>query len=330
MERIAGIAARVGSERAGAILRSSQVAMAFEALGDRWSALVLREIFLGARRFEELVVATGASRATLTLRLRSLVHEGILHRHPYQARPARYEYRLTRMGLDLYPTALMYWLWEKLYGSTSGTLPRELVHTTCGQSMLPLLVCRTCNEPVEIASIRVELVAEPDERQVRLPKHCLHTGSWRERDDQTVHAIDVIGDRWTALVQAATYYGLHRFADIQTALAVPTNTLSDRLRLLVQAGVLFKTQYQDNPPRHAYRLSDKGRALYLPAFTLHQWADRWLLRGRVAPIRLLHRTCGAVAEGAAVCDQCRDELRPAEVEPRSPARNDAASSSTRR
>src|SRR5512138_2359534 len=63
-EGIAGIAARVGPERAGAILRSSQVAMAFEALGDRWSALMLREIFLGARRFEELVAATGANRAT--------------------------------------------------------------------------------------------------------------------------------------------------------------------------------------------------------------------------------------------------------------------------
>jgi DNA-binding HxlR family transcriptional regulator len=111
-EGIAGIAARVGPQRAGAILRSSQVAMAFEALGDRWSALMLREIFLGARRFEELVAATGANRATLTSRLRSLVDEGILHRHPYQVRPTRYEYRLTRMGADLYPTALMYWLWD--------------------------------------------------------------------------------------------------------------------------------------------------------------------------------------------------------------------------
>ena len=141
------------------------VAMAFEALGDRWSALVLREIFLGARRFEELVIATGASRATLTLRLRSLVDQGILHRHPYQARPTRFEYRLTRMGADLYPTALMYWLWEKHFGQKSG-LPQELVHKTCGHAMLPLLVCRSCRDPIGIGNIRVEIVAEPDERQV--------------------------------------------------------------------------------------------------------------------------------------------------------------------
>jgi len=316
-ERTAGIAARVGPERAGAILRGSQVAMAFEALGDRWSALVLREVFQGGHRFEQFVAATGASRATLTQRLRALVDEGILHRHPYQTRPMRYEYRLTRMGMDLYPTALMYWLWEQSYGG-SADLPQELLHTPCGSSMRPLLVCRTCGEPIDIGSIRVEIVAIPDEHQVSLPKNCLHTGanSWRQVDGKAVQAIDVIGDRWTALVQAAAYYGLHRFADIQAALSVSTNTLADRLRLLVQAGVFSKSLYQDNPPRHAYALTEKGRALYLPAFTLHQWADRWLLRGRVAPIRLTHRSCGATVQGAVVCDHCREELRPSAVEPR--------------
>jgi DNA-binding HxlR family transcriptional regulator len=325
--RLAGIAAAVGPERAGAILRGSQVAMAFEAVGDRWSALVMREIFLGARRFEELVAATGASRATLTLRLRSLVDEGILHRHPYQTRPTRYEYRLTRMGADLYPSALMYWFWERRYGGGSD-LPQELVHRLCGQTMLPLLICRTCTQPITINDIRVEVVAEPDERQVSLPKHCLHTGpdSWREDPGRAVHVIDVIGDRWTALVQACAYYGLHRFADIQAALAIPTNTLADRLRLLVHAGAFLRTQYQEHPPRYAYRLTDKGRALYLPAFAMHQWAERWLLRGRVAPIRLWHRPCNSVVEGAVVCDHCHRELRPAEVEPRRPARRHAPAS----
>ena len=60
-----------------------------------------------------------------------------------------------------------------------------------------------------------------------------------------MHVIDVIGDRWTSLVQASSYYGLHRFADIQAALSVSTNTLADRLRMLVQAGVFSRTPYQD-------------------------------------------------------------------------------------
>jgi DNA-binding HxlR family transcriptional regulator len=326
--RTAGIAARVGPQRAGAILRGSQVAMALEAVGDRWSALIVREVFLGAHRFEELLAATGAIRATLTLRLRSLVDEGILHRHPYRTRPTRYEYRLTQMGADLYPSALMYWRWERRHGDNSGS-PPELVHRTCGHSMLPQLVCRACAQPIEIDHVDLEIVAEPDERQVSVPKHCLHTGpdSWRKTADGAVRVIDLIGDRWTALVHASAYYGLHRFADIQAALAVPTNTLADRLKLLVQAGVFKRTRYQDHPPRYAYRVTAKGRALYLPAVTMHQWADRWLLRGRVAPIRLWHRPCGSVIDGVVVCDQCQHELRPADVEPRRPSRRHAAAAS---
>jgi DNA-binding HxlR family transcriptional regulator len=130
-----------------------------------------------------------------------------------------------------------------------------------------------------------------------------------------VHVIDVIGDRWTALVQAAAYYGLRRYADIQAALSIPTNTLADRLRLLVQAGVFTRKPYQGSPPRFAYGLTAKGRALYLAAFTLHQWANQWLVRGRPAPILLVHRACGGHAEGMVACSECGDELRPAEVEP---------------
>jgi DNA-binding HxlR family transcriptional regulator len=216
----------------------------------------------------------------------------------------------------------MYWLWERRYGGSQSDVPRDLVHRTCGKKTMPLLMCRACREPIDIRSIKVEIVADPDERQVSLPKHCLHVGanSWREIEEGTVHVIDVIGDRWAALVQASSYFGLHRFADIQAALCVSTNTLADRLRMLVQARVFERFQYQDRPPRYEYRLTERGRELYLPAFTLHQWADRWLLRGRTAPLQLSHRSCGNTADGAVVCNHCREELQPRDVEQRRPSR----------
>ena len=312
MERAAGIAARVGPERAGAMLRSSQVAMAFEALGDRWSALMLREIFLGARRFEELVAATGASRATLTSRLRSLVDEGILHRHPYQARPTRYEYRLTRMGADLYPTALMYWLWEKRYGGSSPACRRNSCTGRAAHAMLPLLVCRACREPIDIGSIRVEIVAEPDERQVSLPKHCLHTGanSWREVEDGTVNVIDVIGDRWTALVQAA---------ELLTAC---TGSRTSRRRCRCRP-----TRSRTGCACSFRRACFRGRRTRTARRGTHTGSPRKGARCTCRPSRCTNgRTagccadasrrsswcigrCGKAAEGAVVCDQCREELR---------------------
>jgi DNA-binding HxlR family transcriptional regulator len=279
--------------------------------------LILRKIFLGSNRFEDLLSATSASRGILTNRLKALVQEGILYRHPYSARPLRHEYRLTRVGEDLYPTALMYWIWEKRYGRDH-SLPSELIHRSCGQPAQPVLICLHCRKPIEITDIDVE-VLEGYERVPQDPpkRSSLHVSNRirQDGDSTEVHVLDVIGDRWTALVQASMYFGLHRYADIQTALSIATNTLADRLRLLVNTGVFSRRPYQDNPPRYSYRLTEKGRALYLPAFTLHQWADRWLLRGWHPPLALRHRSCGQLAQGEIICDQCDEPLRLHEVKP---------------
>ena len=79
---------------------SSQVAQALSVIGDRWAFLIIRDVYLGARRFEDLRQRTEAARGTLTSRLKSLVAAGILYKEPYQQSPTRYEYRLTEKGLD--------------------------------------------------------------------------------------------------------------------------------------------------------------------------------------------------------------------------------------
>ncbi|MFZ1294317.1 MAG: helix-turn-helix domain-containing protein, partial [Pseudomonadales bacterium] len=77
------------------LLTRSPIARALAVIGDRWTMVVLREMFSGATRFGELAAATGASRATLTKRLRAMVDNGLLYQSPYQTRPPRFEYRLT-------------------------------------------------------------------------------------------------------------------------------------------------------------------------------------------------------------------------------------------
>lgn len=316
LPRAGTLAATIDAEKTGALIRGSQVAMAFEALGDRWSFLVLRDIFLGSRRFEDLVRSTGASRATLAERLRSLVKEGVLRRQPYQTRPPRYEYHLTKKGADLYPTALMYWLWEKNWGGIP-SLPSRLVHERCGETTTPVLSCRHCRERIDIRSVRAEIAAKPTLRHMSLPKQRRLRAAdnyRRSTRSKSLHIIDVIGDRWTALIQAAAYFGLVRYADIQAALAIPTTTLADRLNLLVENGVFSRDPYQSRPVRHDYRLTEKGRALYDSAFTLHEWANRWLVRGRPAALALFHRHCDKPAEGVLRCSHCSEELKMGEVQ----------------
>ena len=77
------------------------VARALELVGERWTLLIIRDAFLGLRRFEEFQESLGIARNVLTQRLNRLVEEGIFERVRYSERPERYEYRLTRKGRDL-------------------------------------------------------------------------------------------------------------------------------------------------------------------------------------------------------------------------------------
>ena len=90
---------------------------AMDILGEKWTVVVLREVFLGIRRFEDLRVRTGIPRQVLTNRLAALVGHGLLRRSPYQAPGvrARDEYRLTDKGLDLMPMLLEMIAWSAKY-----------------------------------------------------------------------------------------------------------------------------------------------------------------------------------------------------------------------
>jgi DNA-binding HxlR family transcriptional regulator len=81
--------------------QNCSIARALEVVGERWTLLIIRDAFLGLRRFDEFQQSLGVARNVLTDRLNRLVTEGILERVPYSERPARFEYRLTPKGREL-------------------------------------------------------------------------------------------------------------------------------------------------------------------------------------------------------------------------------------
>src|SRR5881227_652353 len=95
---------------AGAVLgrtydtQQCSVARALEVVGERWTLLILRDVFFGLHRFDELQASLGVARNILSTRLERLVEEGVLERRPYFER--RYEYHLTKKGRDLWPPLL--------------------------------------------------------------------------------------------------------------------------------------------------------------------------------------------------------------------------------
>jgi len=91
--------------------QNCSIARALEVVGERWTLLIIRDVFLGLRRFDQLQESLGIARNVLTDRLNRLVDEGIVERVAYNERPPRYEYRLTPKGLELNValTALRQW-----------------------------------------------------------------------------------------------------------------------------------------------------------------------------------------------------------------------------
>lgn len=102
-----------GQDVAAGIEDRCSIAGTLEALGDIWSILVLREMFFGVRRFNEIQADLGISRSVLANRLSKLLDLGVVRTVPYQepGERARHEYRLTRKGVELLPAmvALMSW-----------------------------------------------------------------------------------------------------------------------------------------------------------------------------------------------------------------------------
>lgn len=119
------------------------VAGSLELVGERWTLLIVRDAFLGARRFEDFQRRTGMARNVLTARLGRLVEEGIFKRVPYQEHPARHEYRLTEKGIDLWPVivSLLQWGDRHVY---PGRAPVLLVHKHCGGAVDDHRICETC------------------------------------------------------------------------------------------------------------------------------------------------------------------------------------------
>lgn len=306
------------------LLRSGEGARALQCIGDRWSFLLLRDAFLGVRRFEDLRRLTGASRGTLTARLNALVEQGILYRSPYGNAPSRLEYRLTEKGLAFYPIALCLWIWENRWGGEFG-LPPSLVHARCGKVLKPVMTCGHCQTAVQPQ--QVEFEPGPG------AEHYANGGSSATRrrqgppttpgdgvDTTMFHSVDTVGDRWTALLVAALFFGLHRYDDISAALGIATNILADRLRRLLAAGVIEQHLYQDRPPRHEYRLTAKGWDLFPFTVALHDWGSHWVPSPHGPGLKLRHTPCGHRLRGVMICGACEAPIEPHEVEIRGATR----------
>lgn len=130
-----------------------------EILGEKWTLVVLREVFSGIRRFDDMRVRTGIPRQVLANRLATLVGQGVLRREPYREPGARerHEYRLTAKGIDLYPVLIAVAEWGNRYLADPAGPPLEFVHRA---DETPVHLEVRCGDGQRVPDLR-ELAARP-------------------------------------------------------------------------------------------------------------------------------------------------------------------------
>jgi len=139
------------------------IARSLSVVGDRWTLLILRECFLGVRRFEDFQAHLGMARHRLSDRLGRLVEDEVLKKVPYQDKPLRHEYRLTEKGKDLYPVMLSLVRWGDRWMDQGKGAPVVYRHNSCGHVTNPLLSCSACGEA--LAAHEVTPLAGPGLRR---------------------------------------------------------------------------------------------------------------------------------------------------------------------
>ncbi|GGK85743.1 winged helix-turn-helix transcriptional regulator [Mangrovihabitans endophyticus] len=131
-------------------IETCTIGRAMEILGERWTVVVLREIFNGIRRFDDMRRRTGIPRQVLTNRLASLVGHGLLRREPYREPGARlrHEYRLTGKGFDLYPVLIAVAEWGNRHLAEPEGPPLLFAHRGCEARVRVEVRCEHGHQPI--------------------------------------------------------------------------------------------------------------------------------------------------------------------------------------
>lgn len=141
---------------------------------------------------------------------------------------------------------------------------------------------------------------------------------WEEIGHQPcsiARTLSILGDRWTMLILRNAFMGMRRFDDFQQNLGVTRHVLSERLKRLVEHGILAKAPYFDRQERFEYRLTDKGLELYPILLSMSKWADKWMDEGQGAPIQYVHKSCDKPFQPVLVCSECGEEIHARQVKP---------------
>lgn len=305
--------AQTSATKSDNLVRTCSIWRALEDIGDTPVLLILEAIWMGASRFGELQQQTGLLKALLSDRLKRLTEKQILVKRPLMDASKSHHYVLTSKGVNLFPVVLMLYRWEREWGFAEARRTLQIKHNTCGAVLEPVTICASCGDPFTLD----EVDWKPGPGIGWMAPHYS-----RRRNQQVIHSerpsllkgsVEVLGDRWAALVMRAIFTGVRRFDGIQADTGAVPNTLSDRLKTLTELGVIDARPYQHTPLRHEYFLTRKGYDYYYIIMMIMLWGDAHYGSPEGAPVILTHKSCGNPLKPLIACGSCGEIVQPQDV-----------------
>lgn len=126
--------------------------------------------------------------------------------------------------------------------------------------------------------------------------------------------LDVIGEPWSPLILRNVHVGVARFEQLQQSLGISRKVLAERLKWLVENGVLERRAYSARPPRHEYTLTVKGMELCDLLLVMARWGDRWTAGEAGPPVLYRHHACGQIGHAELHCSACGGPMRATDVD----------------
>ena len=296
--------------------RNCSVARTLDIVSDAWAFLIIREAFFGTRTFEAFRSALDIPRATLTDRLRKLTRLQIFRQVAAET-GQRKEYRLTKMGFDLYQSFIALLQFGDRWLSVDKRPPLVLIHRACGCESHPIVACSECLTELEAREVRYRDGPGAGRKPAKPGRNTRRASDGsrfiRGRPSSVSRALEIIGDKWSFMVVREAFFGHRRYDRIQSELGIAPNILTDRLSRLVARGVFQRRLYRQAPERYEYQLTDMGRDLYGPFVAMLAWGDRWLAKGK-PPLLLQHIKCEHDFQAIVICDACRKPVIAADMQ----------------
>ena len=128
--------------------QTCSIARSMSIFGDRWTLMIIRQLFMRIRRFSLIQKSLGISKHRLSDRLNRLLEDEIIYKEIYDEARNRFEYKLTEKGLDLYPLFVSITKWGDKWESDEDGPPIEYVHKDCGHAANAKLCCSECGDEI--------------------------------------------------------------------------------------------------------------------------------------------------------------------------------------